>query len=555
MLGVEPSIKVVPQDAGTRRAIRDACRHAANDLDRGLPPDREDLTRVAADVLGTLGLPKAHLGFAMVAVSNEFWRLQFAAIPPSRRLLLLPHCLRNQTVCHAPVDGAGLHCARCGSCNIAALQAHAEDLGYTVVVAEGTSAVVDRVLDGTADAILGVACLDSLEKSYERVANLGIPHMALPLLRDGCKDTEAEIDEIEHFLKLTAPSVGPRTRSYIPLLRLCNNLFEADRLSKLLPAQSTDATHHTGETHRIAIDWLRAGGKRFRPFITVAAYVAARHGGAALQPDADAEALVPRGVRELAVAIEAMHKASLAHDDIEDDDERRYGQETLHRKYGVGPAINVGDYLIGMGYRLVADQAASLGPDCAADALAHLAWAHTELCSGQGADLLWKRQGLAGLAPRDALTIYARKTAPAFWAALAVGLRAAGFPAQHNDLERYCRYLGQGYQVWNDLDDWEPDDTGKLMVGRDVAERRPTILHAFAAESAPDRAAHVLGDPLQAQHLYTETGAFRRAEVLLTRLRERTLAEAGTASAPWQRDLLKLLAQIVLPYRSVTENP
>ena len=55
----------------------------------------------------------------------------------------------------------------------------------------------------------------------------------------------------------------------------------------------------------------------------------------------------------VAMAIEAFHKASLVHDDIQDDDLFRYGRETLHRSEGLGPAINIGDYLIGLGYRLV----------------------------------------------------------------------------------------------------------------------------------------------------------------------------------------------------------
>ena len=61
----------------------------------------------------------------------------------------------------------------------------------------------------------------------------------------------------------------------------------------------------------------------------------------------------PRWIRRAALSIEAFHKASLVHDDIEDDDIFRYGRATLHRQYGVGTAINVGDYLIGLGYRLV----------------------------------------------------------------------------------------------------------------------------------------------------------------------------------------------------------
>ena len=95
-------------------------------------------------------------------------------------------------------------------------------------------------------------------------------------------------------------------------------------------------------------------------------------------------------MRRTALAIEAFHKASLVHDDIEDDDTFRYGRTTLHRQYGVGTAINVGDYLIGLGYRLVSRDRKELGGDCAADILNRLSDAHLKLSEGQGAELLWR---------------------------------------------------------------------------------------------------------------------------------------------------------------------
>src|SRR5205807_6137372 len=99
---------------------------------------------------------------------------------------------------------------------------------------------------------------------------------------------------------------------------------------------------------------------------------------------------LPDAVRRAALSIEAFHKASLVHDDIEDDDSFRYGHETLHRRHGVPAAINVGDYLIGLGYRLVARERKELGGDCAADILNRLAEAHLKLSEGQGAELLWR---------------------------------------------------------------------------------------------------------------------------------------------------------------------
>ncbi len=123
-------------------------------------------------------------------------------------------------------------------------------------------------------------------------------------------------------------------------------------------------------------------------------------------------------VKRAALSIETFHKASLVHDDIEDDDQFRYGDPTLHRKFGTPTAINVGDYLIGLGYRLISRDAAAIGADAAADMLDRLADAHMKLTEGQGAELLWRDSLNKKLTPLDALKIYALKTSPAFEAAL-----------------------------------------------------------------------------------------------------------------------------------------
>ena len=62
---------------------------------------------------------------------------------------------------------------------------------------------------------------------------------------------------------------------------------------------------------------------------------------------------MPQDLQKVAVAIECFHKASLIHDDIEDNDAARYGEKTLHEEFGAAVALNVGDLLIGEGYRLI----------------------------------------------------------------------------------------------------------------------------------------------------------------------------------------------------------
>ena len=205
------------------------------------------------------------------------------------------------------------------------------------------------------------------------------------------------------------------------LLRLVPRLRGGPSLAEVNGA-GTAALDPIAATETIAHDFLAIGGKYARPFITLAAYQALKQ-----TPSAAADLdEIPDAVRRVALSIEIFHKASLVHDDIEDSDEFRYGRPTLHRSHGLPTAINVGDYLIGLGYSLVSRETAALGAEVVGDIVDILADAHLRLSEGQGAELLWRDARNKLLSPEDALEIYALKTSPAFEAALLSGLRCAG---------------------------------------------------------------------------------------------------------------------------------
>ena len=561
-------LKSVPETLSLRDRIKTQAERYTSELDKSQPFTSGELEAHGRQLLEKMDLPEKYLGFTMVLIGNFFWKRQFLATPFERRLLLLPHCLKHAEGCPAEYDEFGLDCERCGACSIADYKARAEELGYRVLVAEGSPIVLKIIVAGYVDAILGVACLNVLEKAIDKVLIAGVPSYAIPLHSGDCRNTSLDESWVWEVLDRYETPVGRSTSSYLPLMRAANRLFD-DEFDRLLPRawtkqQGADGTP-LGATEHIAYDWLSNGGKRFRPFITLAAWNAVRDTDEIVEADETVQ--IPDAVGRVAMAIEAFHKASLVHDDIQDDDAYRYGRETLHRTHGLGPAINIGDYLIGLGYRLVNSARADLGSDVAADIIDRMASAHIKLCDGQGAEMAWQSSPDWRIKPIDALQIYALKTAPAFEAALYSGLRMAG---PLDDLEQviplFSRHLGVGFQILNDLKDWNGDADNKLVSGQDALARRPTVLLALALESASDRQQTELQDILTGQaptelrvsglrRVFRDCGVFDRATALVDRSRERAEAIADDVACEGLRRLMYFFVDTVLAAEHDAPNP
>jgi len=555
--------KTVPDTRALRDQIRAQAAIHGKAFDRSAPLTKRALQQHGEELLKGMGLTEDYLGFAMVCLSNEFWRDQVSAIDFKRRLLLLPHCLKHAEGCPADYDEFGLDCRKCGACSVADFKTKAEDLGYKVLVSEGTPIVLKIIVSGHIDAIVGVACLNVLEKALDKVLLAGVPSVAVPLLSSNCRSTSVDDDWVSELIDLKTAPPETRTRTYVHLMRVAHSLCEEPQLSQLAPrsrARPQAIADPLIQHEAIAYDWLGKGGKRSRPFITLAAYDALR--GAPGTRSAQGVDL-PDAVRRAALSIEAFHKASLVHDDIEDDDSFRYGHETLHRQHGVGTAINVGDYLIGLGYRLVSREKKALGGDVVADILDRLSDAHLKLSEGQGAELLWRDAADKTLTALDALKIYALKTAPAFDAALYAGLRLAG-PADGYEkmVTDFCRHVGVAFQVLNDLKDWQEDGDNKLVAGQDALAGRPTLLLALALEglTGADREellallhrheAHLNGQAAttvaRVRRLFEKAQVFEKADKLVEKYRARAEALADAAEPIELRELLYYLVDTVL---------
>lgn len=508
----------IPQTRGEREKLKELVAAYVERVKPVPPLSAEELRRHAAEVTVRHGFDPKYADYVGVLINNEAWREHLAPVPYERRLLLLPKCLRVEDKCPAPFDEFGLLCKRCGLCSIQELQEEAERLGYAVLVAEGSAIVMAIIETGKIEAIVGVSCLNVLERAFPYMEAAAIPGIAIPLLQDDCKDTTVDLDWIWDVIHFTSDD---RTRrlDLDGLRKEVETWFEPAALDAVLgPAE--------GETDRIAREWLARAGKRWRPFLTVCAW-------RALQEEADPAP--PEDLRRIAVAVECFHKASLIHDDIEDGDASRYGERTLHAEYGVPVALNAGDLLLGEGYRLLAECEA---PAEVRSRMVRIASAgHRSLCVGQGAELCWTRSP-EPLTALQVVDIFRRKTAPAFEVALRLGAAFGGGDAELEDtLRAYSQALGIAYQIRDDL-----DDLAEGAEADDVAALRPSLPLAVAFEKAKGEDRALLErawrrdpevDPARVREIILAVGADTRCRQLLDAYKEdavRALVELENAS-------------------------
>jgi geranylgeranyl pyrophosphate synthase len=548
LIRTRPPQPGIPATKELRDRLLEAVRRGLA-AEPGVPPlAMNDLRRRGAEACREAGLDSSHLDYAAVVVNNESWRDQLAAVPFERRLLLMPKCLREENRCPAPFDEFGLLCKQCGLCSIQDFQAEAERLGYAVLVAEGSALVMAMIQTGRIEAIVGISCMPVLEKTFPHVLDAAIPAVAVPLLQDDCIDTTVDVDWVWDYIHLEAADRSRRL-DLGGLHERVRGWFEPEAIDALLGPPE-------GHAERVGREWLAVGGRRWRPFLA-----AAVHGALA------GEEAQEDSVRRIALAVECFHKASLVHDDIEDGDLERYGEPTLCGAHGIPVALNVGDLLIGEGYRLLAES--GLAAERVRDAVREASRAQRLLCRGQGAELAWSRAP-EPLASRQLLEIFRLKTSPAFDVALQIAAIAAGRGAELADsLRAYSDALGIAYQIRDDLEDLL-DDSGLERTGRPAGPEsnsaagagdrarpvRPSVVLAIAAERARGadremlRAVAAGGDhpdatPARLREAIREAKADEKARLLLESYKEEALrALEGLSDATLKGLLRRLMAKI-----------
>ncbi|MCB9729225.1 MAG: polyprenyl synthetase family protein [Deltaproteobacteria bacterium] len=231
---------------------------------------------------------------------------------------------------------------------------------------------------------------------------------------------------------------------------------------------------------------------------------------------------------DLGAGLELIHNATLVHDDLQDGDSHRRGQETLWRRFGAAQAINAGDGLYFLGMELLA------GAADGAALVAPVSRAMLRVIEGQVMEFQLQRP--AGDAARiepgaAAWERMARgKTGALFGACFRAGAVAAGLGAAEIDgAAEHGEALGLVFQVQDDYLDLV-GDKGRGQRGSDLAEGKLSFPVVWAYEHADRATADALRAILSAPRADTDTAMVERGLDLLAR------CGALDATAAWLRD-------------------
>jgi len=317
------------------------------------------------------------------------------------------------------------------------------------------------------------------------------------------------------------------------------------RLARLLSEEMTAVdvmirdrmvSKHAPRIPEVTAHLVGAGGKRLRPLLTLAA----------------ARMLGYRGDHHirLAATVEFIHTATLLHDDVVDESQRRRGRPTANLLWDNKSSVLVGDYLFARSFQLMTETGSLRVLDILADAAATIAEGEVlQLTAAQD------------IATDEAtyLKIVRGKTAALFAAATEVGGVIAGASEpQVRALAAYGDALGICFQVVDDLLDYGgiADQIGK-NTGDDFRERKMTlpVIRALAQADEAGRAfwSRVIGDGRQepgdletAQGLLQTTGALESTRTAALDWAARARASLAPLPEGDIRDLLDALALYVV---------
>jgi heptaprenyl diphosphate synthase len=282
---------------------------------------------------------------------------------------------------------------------------------------------------------------------------------------------------------------------------------------------------------RASLHTLQAGGKRIRPVFVLLAGKFGRY---------DINVM-----KNVAVALELIHMASLVHDDVIDDADLRRGQPTVKAKWDNKTAMYTGDFIFALSLELMSD---------INKPLAHKILANTivEVTVGEIQQIKDKYRFNQNL--RDYLRRIKRKTALLISASCQLGAIAADVEESiHKKLYLFGYYVGMAFQITDDILDFtsSEEELGK-PAGSDLLQGNITApaFYAMVDETIRFEIEKVQQEmePAQIQKIITlikESGAIEKSIALSDMYLDKALAVLEELPANKAKKTLRDIAKFI----------
>ncbi|SFM61588.1 DUF116 domain-containing protein [Methanolobus profundi] len=135
----------------------------------------------------------------MVSLKNISNRNDFKKT--TKRMIIAPHCMRAMD-CPASSKKTGIQCISCGKCIFTRLKQDAAKYGYDLYIVTGSSFVKHVLKEKDYDGALLIACDYELNKVMMGLKGKNLITYGIPMLNDGCFNTEVEYEEVIETLEL-----------------------------------------------------------------------------------------------------------------------------------------------------------------------------------------------------------------------------------------------------------------------------------------------------------------------------------------------------------------
>jgi geranylgeranyl diphosphate synthase type I len=183
-----------------------------------------------------------------------------------------------------------------------------------------------------------------------------------------------------------------------------------------------------------------------------------------------------------AAAVELVHNFSLAHDDIQDNSEKRRGRTTTWKIWGTPMAINVGDALFVMSNQAIMDLMDRYPAEIVTQAAIVLHNTCLDLTRGQFLDMSYEERNDLGV--EDYWPMVAGKTAALLSACCHIGAILGGAGGGTQDAYRsFGHALGMAFQVQDDiLGIWGDEAITGKSAASDLLEGKKSlpVLHGLS---------------------------------------------------------------------------